>query len=215
MFLSWRLELAWGFWNCAFFWVIVFFIDFFTFGVAWHDWLSVFVEVGLFMSCKIRGLSESLVAACEGADVWLLAGVRAQVGSQIEIEGEAFLAYVAFVRLLTRVHQLMTLELRVVEELLATACYWAGEHLLSMGQLMLPQGSNILKDFLTVFKVTNKTGLTVFSSFILRFTVSIRVHLQIYTISVSRLTELHIQVDILLQDLLWVADRLDEWQELL
>lgn len=167
------------------------------------------------MSCKIRGLSESLVAACERADVWLLASVRAQVGSQVEIEGEAFLAYVAFVRLLTRVHQLMTLELRVVEELLATACDWAGEHPLSMGQLMLPQGSNILKDLLTVLKVTNKTGLTVFSSFILRFTISIRVHLRIYTIRVTRLTELHIHIDILLQDLFRVADRFDEWQELL
>ena len=74
----------------------------------------------LLMRGQIRTLGKSSVAFWERADVRLLARMRPEMRPQIEVEREAFAADVAFVRFFASMHQLMPLQLRVVEESLAT-----------------------------------------------------------------------------------------------
>lgn len=89
------------------------------------------------MSCQIAGLREALVAVWISANVRLFSSMRPQMRSQVEIERESLAAKSAFERLLSRMNQLVALELRVVEELLAAASNRANILPLTMGHGVL------------------------------------------------------------------------------
>ena len=70
---------------------------------------------------EVGGLRELLVAVIEGADVGPVARVDAHVGPQVEVEREPLAAALerALERLFARVHQLVALQLRGLDEGLA------------------------------------------------------------------------------------------------
>ena len=56
-------------------------------------------------------MSEPLLAAGIGANVWLLASVSAHVSPQIEIQGESLIANLTFVGLNSSMYELMSFKL--------------------------------------------------------------------------------------------------------
>jgi hypothetical protein len=108
------------------------------------------------VGCQVARLSESLVAVWETANVRFFTCVRSQVGAQVEVQREAFLADVAFVWLFTRVHQLVPFELRVIEELLATPLMRAPVQPLPVRHEVLSVGHLVVEDLRAVFNLTNK-----------------------------------------------------------
>ena len=82
-------------------------------------------------------MSEPLVAAGIGTNVWLLSSVSPHVCSQIEVQREAFVADLTFVGLDSSVHELMSFELRIVKELLVASWERTCEHPFTMSNLVL------------------------------------------------------------------------------
>ena len=99
--------------------------------------LGLLIKMRLLMSRQIAGLREALVAVWISANVRLFTSVRPQMRSQVEIERESLAAEGALERLFTRMDQLMALELRVVEELLAAAGNRTNVLPLTMGHSVL------------------------------------------------------------------------------
>lgn len=97
----------------------------------------------LLMGSQVRALGEPPVALRPGAHVRLLSGVRAQMRSQIEIQGKALVADVALVGLLASVDQLVTFKLGVVEETFAAALHGTDVSALCVRYLMLAVGALI------------------------------------------------------------------------
>ena len=79
----------------------------------------------LLVSRQVGALSEALVTASESALVGFLTCVGANVGSEVEVKAELLVADVALELLLSSVHELVSLQLRVVQELLPTALHLA------------------------------------------------------------------------------------------
>ena len=99
--------------------------------------LGLLIKMRLLMSCEIAGLREALVAVWISANVRLFSSMCPQMRSQVEVEGEALAAKGALKRLLSGMDQLMALELRVVEELLAAAGNRTNVLPLTMGHSVL------------------------------------------------------------------------------
>ena len=107
--------------------------------------------MGLLVSCQVRRLGEPLLAVGVRAYIGLLAGVRAQMRPQIEVQREALVASLAFVRLLACVDELVPFELRIVEELLVAASDRTGKHPFPMGHLVFAVRSLVWEHLLAVF----------------------------------------------------------------
>ena len=82
-------------------------------------------------------MSEPLVTAGIGANVWLLSSVSPHVCPQIEVQGEAFVADLTFVGFDSSVNELMSFELGVVKELLVASWERTCEHPFTMSNLVL------------------------------------------------------------------------------
>ena len=95
--------------------------------------------MSLLMRCQIAGLSEAFVTIWVRAHVGLFTSMCPQMRSQVEIERESLVAKGALERFLSRMDQLVPLELRVVEELLAAASDWADVLPLTMSHGVLSQ----------------------------------------------------------------------------
>jgi hypothetical protein len=106
------------------------------------------------MGAQVARLSEPLEAVRKRTDVGLFSGVRAQMGSQIEVKRKAFVANVAFVGFLARVDELMPFELRVVQESLVASANLANKHPFSVRHLMFPVCSLISKNFEAIINGT-------------------------------------------------------------
>ena len=78
--------------------------------------------------------------------------MRTQVRPEIEVQRESFVASLAFVRLLSGMHELMSFQLGVVKELLVASWDWTREHSFTVGHLVLAIRSLVWEDFLAVFK---------------------------------------------------------------
>ena len=70
---------------------------------------------------------------------------------QIEVQREALVASLAFVRLLACVDELVPFELRIVKELLVAASDWTGKHPFTMGHLVFSVRSLVWEHLLAVF----------------------------------------------------------------
>ncbi len=67
--------------------------------------------MGLLVRRQVARLRKALVAAGEVAHVGLFTCMRAQVGSQVEVQGEPLVTQRAFEWLLSSVHQLVPFQL--------------------------------------------------------------------------------------------------------
>lgn len=101
------------------------------------------------MSSQVARLSEPFVAVWIFAHVGLLAGMRSQMGPQVEVERESLIAERTFERLLARVDQLMSLELRVVKESLVATLHRADVLTFAMSHKMLSEGRRVLEELAT------------------------------------------------------------------
>ena len=82
-------------------------------------------------------MSEPLVAAGIGANVWLLSSVSPHMCPQIEVQRKSFVADLAFVGLDSGVNELVSFELGVVKELLVASWERTCKHPFTMSNLVL------------------------------------------------------------------------------
>ena len=88
------------------------------------------------MGCQVRTLSKPLETGRESTNIWLLPRMRPNVGSQVKVQAKFLSANLTSERLLSRMHQVMSLQFRIIKEFLATALDGTNELSLSVGQLM-------------------------------------------------------------------------------
>lgn len=68
------------------------------------------------MSSQVRTLSKSFATSRIRTKIRLFSRVCPQMGPQVKIQREALPTHLAFKRLLSRMHQLMPLQLRIVQK---------------------------------------------------------------------------------------------------
>jgi hypothetical protein len=61
----------------------------------------------------------------EAADIRLFASVGAKMSAQIKVQGKPLTTHITLERLVTRVHQHVALQLRIVKELFVATLNWA------------------------------------------------------------------------------------------
>lgn len=89
--------------------------------------------------CQIARLSESLLTAWVAASIRFLACVSSQMCAQIEVQRESLVADLTLVRLFPSVHELVSLQLRVVQKLFLAEFNWTNEHSFTMMELVFAQ----------------------------------------------------------------------------